>query len=145
VASKPSFRAAFKQRRCLLPADGFFEWQPRGGKKQPWLFRLRDGEPFGIAGLWERKSLSDGATLETCTLLTTEANEVVQPAHNRMPVILPPSAYAAWLDPEVKSADELLSLLKPFSAAAMTAVLVSLRVNNPKVDDPACLAEIALA
>jgi putative SOS response-associated peptidase YedK len=92
-----------------------------------------------------RPAEADGAALETCTLLTTEANDVVQPVHDRMPVILPPSAYASWLDPDVKTADVQLPLLKPFPAATMTAVPVSLRVNNPKFDDPSCLLEVAVA
>src|SRR5262245_42206111 len=144
VAEKPSFRAAFKQRRCLVLADGFFEWQPRDGKKQPWLFRIQGGEPFAFAGLWERWEKGEGEPLESCTIITTEANDTVRPVHNRMPVILPQDSLAAWLDPEVKSADVLLPLLKPYPAAAMTTVPVGLRVNNPKFDGPECVAEVTL-
>jgi putative SOS response-associated peptidase YedK len=144
VDTKPSFRTAFKQRRCLVVADGFYEWQPRKGKKQPWLFQVR-GEPFAFAGLWERWQHGGEDPVESCTLITTEANDLVKPVHNRMPVILPSSVYNLWLDPEVKSADTLLPLLKPFEASLMTAVPVSTRVNNPKFDDPSCVAEVSLA
>jgi putative SOS response-associated peptidase YedK len=145
VAGKPSFHSAFRQRRCLIPADGFYEWQPRAGKKQPWLFRLRGGEPFAFAGLWEHWEKGGGEPLETCTVLTTEANDIVRPVHGRMPVILPESAYAAWLDPGVKAPGVLLELLQPFPAAEMTAVPVGLRVNSPRFDDPQCVAEVSPA
>ena len=110
AAEKPSFRAAFGHRRCLIPADGFYEWQRRGRVRQPRLFGLRDGAPFAFAGLWERWTVPEGAALresrakrepgdvvETCTILTTAANRVVAPVHGRMPVILARDAYEAWL------------------------------------------------
>ncbi|HEY0128503.1 MAG TPA: SOS response-associated peptidase, partial [Rubrobacteraceae bacterium] len=90
VAEKPSFRDAFKRRRCVIPADGFYEWQRVGGKRQPYFFRMRDERPFGFAGLWERWEGAGGETLYSCTILTTEANEVLRPVHDRMPVILHP-------------------------------------------------------
>ncbi len=99
VAEKPSFRSAFKHRRCLIPASGFYEWQKRGtGRKQPFFISLRDGEPFSFAGLWECWHSSEGEVVESCTILTTTANEVMQPIHERMPVILGPSAEEQWLD-----------------------------------------------
>src|SRR5262249_8129107 len=104
VAEKPSFRSAFKQRRCLVLESGFYGWAPRDGKKQPWLFGLQGAEPFAFAGLWERWEKGEGDPLETCTIITTEANDTVRPVHNRMPVILPHDSLAAWLDPELKSA-----------------------------------------
>ena len=99
VASKPSYRAAFKARRCLIAADGFYEWQKLDAKrKQPWYFRLKDDEPFAFAGLWESWKSPDGQTVESCTLITGEPNELVAPVHDRMPVILPPERYNVWLD-----------------------------------------------
>src|SRR5262249_35050656 len=112
VADKPAFRAAFKQRRCLIPADGFFEWLPVNGKKQPYYICRQDGHPFGFAGLWERWEGADGPPVESCTILTTEANEVVRPLHDRMPVLLDPRDYAAWLDPSGQK-PALLELLRP--------------------------------
>ena len=102
VAEKPAFRAALRARRCLVLADGFFEWQPAGGRKQPWYFRARDGRPFAFAGLWERWQPAGGEAVESCAIITTEANDVVRPVHERMPVILPlerPRSLARrWLD-----------------------------------------------
>jgi len=144
VAVKPSYRSAFKSRRCLVPASGFYEWQPTGGKKkQPWLFSLTDQGPFALAGLWERWH-KGGEPVETFTLITTEANAVVSPVHDRMPVILPMSAYDVWLDPKVKEADVLLPLLKPFDPSKMTAVQVGLTVNSPRYDGPECVAPLSL-
>src|SRR5262245_7474343 len=101
AADKPSFRAAFRKRRCLVLADGFYEWQKVGGKKQPYLIRLRGGEPFAFAGLWEHWE-RDGRAVESCTILTTDANGLVKPLHDRMPVILAPQDFALWLDPKVQ-------------------------------------------
>ena len=150
AAEKPSFRSAWRNRRCLIPADGFFEWQPRGKTRQPWLFRLGDGAPFAFAGLWERWTVpqaaaltgslaerSPGDAVETCTILTTTANEMVAPVHGRMPVILPREAYGPWL------AGEEVPLL-PYPADAMTAHPVSTLVNRPANDDPRCVEPIAL-
>jgi putative SOS response-associated peptidase YedK len=139
VAEKPSFRSAFKQRRCLIPASGFFEWQKQGtGRKQPFFISLRDGEPFSFAGLWECWHDPDGEEVETCTILTTTANKVMQPIHERMPVILGPSAEEQWLDPRA-SADALRSLLVPYTGEDMEARAVGLWVNDPKNDGPKCL------
>lgn len=146
AASKPAFRAAFKRRRCLVLADGFYEWQARGkGRgKQPHLIRLRHGGPFAFAGLWERwREAPDGEELHTCTLLTCAPNELVAPIHDRMPVILPPEAYAPWLDPELQDVAQLQQLLRPYPAGEMEAFPVSPRVNSPRVDDPDVAAPIA--
>src|SRR5712675_2365088 len=97
AAVKPSFRDAFKRRRCLVPADGFYEWKQEGGRKQPVYIRMKDGEPFAIAGLWEHWEGQDGQVIESCTLLTTEPNDLLAPVHNRMPVILDPTDYEQWL------------------------------------------------
>lgn len=141
VASKPAFRSAFGKRRCLIPADGFFEWQKQGSKKQPFLFRLRDGEPFAFAGLWD--FWQDGAQIiESCTILTTAANEMVQPFHDRMPVILPAGAYHAWLDPLERPAG-LQSLLGAYPAQEMLSFPVSMQVNSPRNDDPECVRSLA--
>ena len=150
AAEKPSFRSAFRHRRCLIPADGFYEWQRRDGTRQPWLFGLRDGAPLVFAGLWERWTVPEGAaltgslaerspgdTVETCTILTTAANETVAPVHGRMPVILPPHAWDAWLAGEEVP-------LGPYPAGDMTAHPVSTHVNRPANDDPRCVEPISL-
>ena len=150
AAEKPSFRSAFRARRCLIPADGFYEWRREGKTRQPWLFGLRDGAPFAFAGLWERWTVPAGAALtgslserspgdavETCTILTTAANETVAPVHGRMPVILPPDAYGPWLAGEDVA-------LAPYPADDMTAHPVSTLVNRPANDDPRCVEPIAL-
>jgi putative SOS response-associated peptidase YedK len=135
---KASFREAFARRRCLIPATGFYEWQDTGGKKrQPWLLRLASGRLFGFAGLWEPPAASGAAP--TCTILTTEPNDVARPIHDRMPVILDPADYALWLDPAVTLAAEVRPLLRPFPASAMTAFRVTTAVNRPGFDDPSCL------
>lgn len=142
VASKPAFRSAFQRRRCLIPADGFFEWQNQKGQKQPFLFRLRNGRPFAFAGLWDCWQHGSQA-IESCTVLTTQANEVVRPFHDRMPIILPTSAYAMWLDPRVQRPDTLLPLLDAYPADEMIAFPVSMRVNSPRHDDPDCVQSLA--
>jgi putative SOS response-associated peptidase YedK len=135
---KPSFRSAFKQRRCLVLADGFYEWQKQGSKKQPYYFQLRTGGPFAFAGLWEHWQGGE-EIIESCTLLTTEANDVVRPVHDRMPVILAPDAYEQWLDPRVQKPDLQQALLRPYPGEAMTAYPVGTRVNNPRNDDRVCV------
>jgi putative SOS response-associated peptidase YedK len=142
VADKPSFRLALRSRRCLVLADGFFEWAKAGGKKQPYYFRLREGKPFAFAGLWERWT-KGGEPVESCTIVTTGANELVRPVHERMPVILPPESYGAWLDPEVQDRERLLPLLRPYPTEGMVAGPVSTRVNSPRNDDPGCIEPAA--
>jgi putative SOS response-associated peptidase YedK len=144
VAEKPSFRTALARRRCLVLADGFYEWQPIGKRKQPWLFRLRDGSPFAFAGLWERWPGRGGEPLESCTVLTTSANDLVKPVHDRMPVILRPESEATWLDVGIKPAS-VLGLLVPFAASDMTASPVDPRVGNARIDDPSCVEIVTLA
>jgi putative SOS response-associated peptidase YedK len=137
---KPAFSEAFLRRRCLIPTTGFYEWQKLDARRrQPWLIRLAAPGPFAFAGLWEPAAALPGAG-PTCTILTTEPNDVARPIHDRMPVILAPADYARWLDPAVEVAAEVRPLLRPFPAAAMTAYPVSTRVNNAAFDDPACLA-----
>jgi putative SOS response-associated peptidase YedK len=142
VAEKPSFRSAFKKRRCLIVADGFYEWQRTEGKKQPFRFQLQDKQPFGFAGLWEQWQSPSGEEIHTCTILTTAANELMAPIHDRMPVILKPEDYDLWLDPQAQDPKMLQPLLQPFSTEAMTAYPVSTIVNSPKNNTPECVASI---
>jgi putative SOS response-associated peptidase YedK len=136
---KPSFSEAFASRRCLIPATGFYEWQKIDPKRrQPWLFRLASGRVFAFAGLWEPAAELPGA-VPTCTILTTEPNEIASPIHDRMPVILDAGDYGRWLDPTATVPSEVRSLLRPLPAASMTAFPVTTAVNNPTFDDPACL------
>jgi putative SOS response-associated peptidase YedK len=145
VAEKPAFRAAFRRRRCLVVADGFYEWQKQNGTKQPYFIRLRDARPFAFAGLWEHWEGADASVIESCTLLTTQPNDLLRPVHNRMPVILQPSDYDLWLDPEIQQADRLQPLLHPYSAEEMNAYPVSRWVNSPSNDDPKCIEPLPQA
>lgn len=142
VAEKPAFREAFARSRCLVPADGYYEWQREGRmgqRKQPFYIRLRDGRPFAFAGLWERWVEPDGTFVESCAILTTEPNETLTDIHDRMPVILAQADYDQWLDPAVRQAQLLQPLLRPYPSEDMTACAVSLRVNDPGHDDAACI------
>jgi putative SOS response-associated peptidase YedK len=139
VAEKPAFRSAFRRRRCLVVADGFYEWQSQKGKKQPFYFRLQDEQPFAFAGLWETWQAPDGEKIDSCTLLTTAANSLLRSVHDRMPVILKPEDYARWLDPQIQKPEQLQPLLQPYSSEAMTAYPVSTKVNNPSNDSPECI------
>jgi putative SOS response-associated peptidase YedK len=141
VAEKPSFRKAFKSQRCILVADGFYEWQETNGKKQPSYITLKDGRPFGLAGLWERWE-KQGERIESCTILTTDANEIMSPIHDRMPVIIPPEKYSLWLDPTEHDPKKLTGLLRPFDSDEMTAYPVSTFVNNAKHDSAQCIEPI---
>ncbi len=144
VHEKPSFRAAFKRRRCLIIADGFYEWQKRDDIKQPVYITLAQEKPFAFAGLWEQWiDPNSGGELATCTIITTTPNDLVRPIHDRMPVILPRDEYARWLGTDERDAEALLPLLRPYPAAHMTAWPVSRRVNSPANDDPALIAELA--
>lgn len=141
VASKPSFRTAYKKRRCLVPADGFYEWQKSGVTKIPQHISMRDGEPFAFAGLWENwwdSAAPEAPPLRTFTIITGEPNELVAPIHNRMPVILARTDYAAWLSPDT-STEIRASLLQTFPAELMQAYPISSRVNSPRNDDAALL------
>ena len=139
VAEKPSFRSAFRHRRCLVIADGFYEWQRQEGKKQPFYFRLQNQQPFAFAGLWEHWQDSKGEVIDSCTILTTQANELLQSIHDRMPVILDAKDYDSWLDPAVQKPEQLHHLLKPFSPEAMISYPVSTKVNNPGNDTAECI------
>jgi putative SOS response-associated peptidase YedK len=144
VAKKPSFRAAFRRRRCLVLADGYYEWRKDGAKKQPYYIRMRDEGPFAFAGLWEWWSPGDDAAdLETCTIITTDANDFTRPIHDRMPVILPRDACGLWIDPAVDDRDQLLPLLRPYESDELIANPVSTHVNNARHDDPKCIEVVA--
>ncbi len=143
VAEKPAFRAAFRKRRCLVVADGFYEWQKTAeARKQPWFIHLESDAPFAIAGLWERWKSAQGEVVESCTLITTEANESLKPIHHRMPVILAPEAWDAWLDPGPAPAGALAALLRPDAGAGLAAHPVERLVNDARVDAPACIAPL---
>ena len=150
AAGKPAFRAAYRARRCLIPADGFYEWQRNGKVRQPWYFGLNDGGLMAFAGLWERWTIPDGIKLprslaerapgdavESCTILTTAANETLAPVHHRMPVILPPDAFDPWLDGQPVALD-------PYPADAMTLQPVSTWVNKVSNDDPRCAEAVVV-
>jgi len=139
VAEKPSFRKPFRERRCLVPADGYYEWKREGSRKQPYHIRLNSERPFAFAGLWDWWSDEEGQSIESCAILTTKPNERLASIHDRMPVILPPAAYEPWLDSGLQDATRLLTLLTSYPADAMIAVPVSRLVNDPRVDDARCL------
>jgi putative SOS response-associated peptidase YedK len=144
VAEKPAFREAFKRSRCLIPADGFYEWKREGKGKQPFFFSLRDGRPFGFAGLWDRWRGQDGKVIESCTILTTEANEVLRSVHDRMPVILHPETYNVWLEQDVRAIESLKELLGPYPASEMTSYPVSAQVNSPRNQGEDLIARMAI-
>jgi len=139
VAEKPSFREAFRRRRCIIPADGFFEWEKEGKKKLPHRFRRPDGRPFAFAGLWEHRDRPGEGSLETCTILTTIANDVVRKLHERMPVILIPERVNAWLKPGPLKDPE--AFFAPAPDDFLIGERVSEIVNSPRVDDPRCIAK----
>lgn len=144
AASKPAFVDALKLRRCLIPADGFYEWQKLGKGKQPYCFEVNRGELFSFAGLWETWN-NDGRVLETCTILTTTANALTAPVHDRMPVILDPQCYDLWLDPGTTDPFVVSEFLKPFDARLMACFPVSTRVNWTANDDAECSAPVKIA
>ena len=143
IATKPAFKGPYRRRRCLLPADGYYEWKTVAGRKQPWFFAMKDGEPFCFAGLWERWQPPEGDPVETCTIITTDANALGAEVHHRMPVILPRNAYAPWLDPLIDRAEAILPLLVPYPTDDMTAWPVSTLVNNARVDEARCITPLA--
>ncbi|MGA2348006.1 MAG: SOS response-associated peptidase, partial [Candidatus Sulfotelmatobacter sp.] len=140
AATLPAFRDAFKSRRCIVLADGFYEWQKAGKVKQPYCFEVNEGELFAFAGLWERWKDADGKALETCSILTTTPNAVTSTVHDRMPVILDSDGYDVWLDSGFADAAALSGLLKPYDARLMRSYPVSARVNCVVNDDVECSA-----
>ena len=139
VMDKPAFRESFQRRRCLVPADGFYEWEHQGKRRVPHWFRVKGEDVFAFAGIWDRWYDEKKNRLESFAILTTEPNALVEPLHDRMPLILHPEDWKLWLDPEVSSPDALEPLLVPFPAEAMIEHAVSERVNSPANDDPSCL------
>lgn len=142
AADKPSFRQAIRRRRCLILADGFYEWRRIGKTKQPMYVRRHGHQPFAFAGLWEVWRDAAGTALYTCTILTTTANPLLQPIHERMPVILNPAAEAMWLDRSITAPDSLLPILQPYGAEEMEVYAVSTRVNSPSNNTPACMTPV---
>ena len=144
AATKPAFRDALAVRRCLVPADGFYEWVRTGKTKQPYCFEVNGGELFAFAGLWERWKDASGQWIKSCSILTTTPNAVTSAVHDRMPVILDPSNYDLWLDPGMKNVDAVTDMLKPYDAGTMRSYRVSNRVNHVANDDADCAKPIEL-
>jgi putative SOS response-associated peptidase YedK len=142
VLQKPAFRSSVKKRRCLVLADGYYEWRTQGKAKQPFYFHMRDDRPFAFAGLWDCWK-GETEPIESCTIITTEANELSRPVHDRMPVIMTGNACAAWLDPEVEDTGVLQVLLKPYPADEMESYSVGAFVSNVKNNSPDCIAHVA--
>jgi putative SOS response-associated peptidase YedK len=151
VTTKPAYKRAFVKRRAIVPADGFYEWQPVPGRKQkqPWFIRRRDGEPLAFAGLWEiwhdPARRDDAPRIRSCTIITTDANDVVQPLHDRMPVVLPESEWDRWLDPTFQDIDVLRTLLVPAPAAAFEAWPVTSLVNKADNNGPELLEAVEVS
>ena len=139
VGEKPSFKRPLKDRRCLVVANGFYEWQKTDQAKIPMFIRLKSGQPFGFAGLYDVWTSPQGEAVASCTIITTGANDLMQPIHDRMPVILPKPQESAWLNPAIQSPADVLPLLGPYSAAEMEAYPVSRLVNSPENNSPDCI------
>ncbi len=142
VLEKPAFRHAIKYRRCIIPTSGFYEWSHSGSKKQPYFIRMADQSPLCFAGLWESWKAPDGSELETFAVLTTAANKLVAPIHDRMPMILHPDTFTLWLSHNMHDLEQLQPLYQPFSAEQLRIIKVSDLVNNPRFDSPACIAPV---
>jgi putative SOS response-associated peptidase YedK len=145
ASTKPAFREALKSRRCLIPADGFYEWMRTGKAKQPYCFEVNEGELFAFAGLWDRWRDPSGNAVETCSILTTTPNAVTSPVHDRMPVILDPDSYDLWLDPGMRDVAAASDLLKPYDARLMRCYPISTRINSVVNDDEECSRCVELA
>ena len=145
AATKPAFRDALKSRRCLIPADGFYEWQRNGRVRQPYCFEINNGELFAFAGLWDRWTSSNGKSVETCSILTTTPNALTATVHDRMPVILDPDRHGWWLDPEIRDVGAVSELLQPYPARLMSCYPVSTRINHAANDDEDCSKPVVLS
>jgi putative SOS response-associated peptidase YedK len=141
---KPAFKTSLKFKRCLIPSDGFYEWKRDGKLRQPFLLKMADSRPFAFAGLWDRWTSREGQSIQSCTIITAPANELIAPIHDRMPAILPLELYDTWLDPETKNFEPLLKLLLPFPGNLMVAVPVSDRVNKATYEGQDCIEPITL-
>ena len=144
AATMPAFRDPMKSRRCLVPADGFYEWQRKGTVKQPFCFEVTDGELFAFAGLWDRWKDPSGQWIKSCSILTTTPNAVTSAVHDRMPVILEPDSHDLWLDPGMQNVAAVSDLLKPYDARQMRCYPISTRINHVENDDEACSAPVEL-
>lgn len=142
VAKSPAFRAAYRHRRCLIPADGFYEWKELKKGKLPYLVRMANEKPFAFAGLWEHWEDPEGTVIESGTILTTVPNDLLRPLHDRMPVILPEENYQLWLDTSMKETRRIQDLLRPYPSEEMEIYPVSTRVNKPANDNPECITRI---
>ena len=144
ILEKPSFRSAFRRRRCLIPANGFYEWKAEPGRKAktPMYIQMKSGKPFSFAGLWENWYSPDGSSILSCTIITTAPNALMKEIHNRMPVILPESSYSLWLEPGEPDPENLKTLLQPYPAEEMVAYPVSTLVNSPANDMAACIEPV---
>ena len=140
LSEKPSFRNLLRGKRCMIVADGFYEWRTEGKSKTPMYITLQDGQPFAFAGLWDLWKSPDGEEVQSCTIITTEPNELMASIHNRMPAILRPGAYEDWLNPQLRDEQVLTHLLKPYPTELMHARAVSKLVNNPRNDVAEILA-----
>jgi len=145
ASSKPAFRDSLKSRRCLIPADGFYEWVRTGKSKQPYCFEVNDGDLFAFAGLWDRWKDPSGNWIKTCSILTTTPNAVTSTVHDRMPVILDPDAYDLWLDPGMQNVAAISELLKSYDARLMRSYPVSTRLNHVANDDEECSRPVQIA
>ena len=145
ASTKPAFRDALKSRRCLIPADGFYEWMRTGKTKQPYCFEVNDGQLFAFAGIWDRWKDPSGQWVKTCSILTTPPNAVTSPVHDRMPGILDPDSYDLWLDPRMTNLAAASELLKPYDARLMRCYPVSARINRVANDDEECSRPVELA
>jgi putative SOS response-associated peptidase YedK len=142
ASTKPAFREPLKFRRCLIPADGYYEWVRTGKSKQPYCFEVNDAELFAFAGIWDCWKDPGGGWITTCSILTTTANAVTSAVHNRMPVILTPDSYDRWLDPRMRNAADASELLQPYDARHMRCYPVSTRINDPANDDEGCAQRV---
>ena len=144
VTTTPAFRDSILTKRCLIPADGFYEWKKLGSVKQPYCFEVGEGEVFAFAGLWDEWRSPDGEIIESCTILTTGPNSLVADLHDRMPVIVTPDKYDVWLDPDVNDFNTIRDILKPYDANLMRRYPVSRRLNNSKIDDAEAASPVTL-
>ena len=145
LGQKPAYRAAFKSRRCLIPTNGFYEWMKEKEKKQPYLIRLADESLFAFAGLWEHWKGPDGSTIESCTVITTEANGLLRPIHDRMPVIITRKDYDSWLNPEMLGQETFQSLFQPYPSSEMVFFPVNPKVNKATYENPDCIEPVLRA
>ena len=144
VTTKPAFRDPILRKRCLIPADGFYEWRKMGSVKQPYCFEVGEGEVFALAGLWDEWKSPEGQIIESCTILTTTPNSLVAEMHDRMPVIVSPDKYGLWLDPDVNDFDAIRDILKPYDPTLMRLYPVNRKLNNSNNDDPLSAAPVIL-